>query len=429
MSDPAGQAIAAVLLLVASRMLFVLAAVIDRSGPIRLRHWAEEAGGPLRELHAHPTRFELFRALLSWTAAVVLLIGAGVAWRLPRIEASAARSQLLIAALIGLLLLAAEILSRALVAREPESMLRRFTPLFRLSYLLLRPVIIILRPLLPAAAIRRRDEEVADEATSGEIDAYLRVGEREGILDPGEEEMVRGIVDLGETEVRSVMVPRLDMITAPPGEAPDTLADLFLTSGHSRLPLYNEDADQVVGILHLRHLLQGMRAVPVPPIATLARPPFLVQETDRLDDLLSEMQGRHEQMAIVLDEYGGTAGLVTVEDLLEEIVGEIRDEYDAPEQQPEELGPGRWRLAGAAPLSDIEDLFETEIVDTSAATVAGLILERLGRIPVSGIVVDVQDLRLTVERVRHRRIRSVEIERSQPTADGEQDRARGRDSE
>jgi len=410
--DPGVQAIGAALLVLAGRLLSVLAAIIDRSGPIRLGHWAEEAGGRLRTLYGQPARFELFRALLSWSAGVALLIGVVAIWSLAIARAWTVQSLLLIAALIGLLLFAGEILSRGLVARDPEGALRRFTPLFRVAHLLARPAIVILRPLLPVAAIRRRDEELPDEATSEEIEAFLSVGEREGILEPGEEEMVRGIVDLGETEVRSVMVPRIDMITAPPGEAAHQLADLFLESGHSRLPLYDEDADQVVGVLHLRHLLKGLRSQPVPPIPTLSRPPFLVQETDRLDDLLSEMQKRHEQIAIVLDEYGGTAGLVTVEDLLEEIVGEIRDEYDAPEQQPEELGPGRWQLAGATPLSDMEDLFEMEIVDTSAATVAGLVLERLGRIPVVGAIVDIQDLRLTVERVRHRRIRSVRIERS-----------------
>lgn len=411
MSDFLWPAIGVGLLLVVSRMLFVLAALIDRSGPIRLRLWAEEADGQLQALYERPARFELFRALLSWTSTVLLLIGVVVISRLPLGDLHAPGLVALTAALVGLLLFAAEIVGRAIIGRDPEAALRTFTPVFRLAYFLARPAIVVLRPLLPAAAIRRRDEEDADEATSGEIEAYLRVGEREGILEPGEEEMVRGIVDLGETEVRSIMVPRLDMVTASPDDDPDQLASLFLESGHSRLPLYDGGQGQVVGILHLRHLLQGLRSDPVPPVLSLSRPPFLVQETDRLDDLLRELQNRSEQMAIVVDEYGDTAGLVTVEDLLEEIVGEIRDEYDAPEKQPERLGADAWLLDGAAPLSDVEDLFGVEIVDTSAATVAGLILERLGRIPVAGAGIEIQGLRVVADRVRHRRIHSIRVER------------------
>ena len=338
----------AALLLLAAVLAIVLSALLERSGPVRLRHWAEEAGGGLRSLYEQPSHFEVYRFLLAALAKVApVALVVALRWLLD--TAGLRQSALVAVAAVVVLVVGLEMLNRRLVGWEAEEWLRRLTFAYRLIHTALWPLVALLAPFVPAREVTNGDGDDGDDDVSDEeIEAFIELGTREGILEPGEGEMVWGIVDFGDTQVRSVMTPRVDMVVASVDEGLDALAERCIESGHSRIPVYEESIDKIVGILHIREVLRGLRSEPRPGIRELAKLPFFVPERRSLDELLKEMQARFQQIAIVLDEYGGTAGLVTVEDLLEEIVGEIFDEDEEVEPEALALPDGSWRLDGRA---------------------------------------------------------------------------------
>ncbi|MES1246038.1 MAG: hemolysin family protein [Acidobacteriota bacterium] len=404
---------ALVLLLPTTVLAAVLSALLERSGPIRLRHWAEEAGGRLRRLYDTPVRFAVFRYILSLTSRLaptglfVTIAELLAHFRILHPAAWALASLLLIVA-------ATEMTNRTLVGHDPERALRALTRVYRAVLLVLSPVLTLLMPLVPAVSLERdrRDDGSEDETVSDEeIEAFIDVGTREGILEPEQGEWLWSIVDFRDSMARSVMTPRIDMVCAPVDSALDVLADRFVESGHSRMPLYQDSIDNIVGILHIRDVLRASRLTDPPPVADMIKPPLFIPETKPLGELLKELQARFQQVAIVVDEYGGTAGLVTVEDLIEEIVGEIMDEHEALSAELEPLENGAYRLDGRAHIELLEELFKVDIEDPEYETVAGLIFSALGHVPQVGERVDCFGLRFTVEAVADRRIQTVKVER------------------
>ncbi|HLX06341.1 MAG TPA: hemolysin family protein [Thermoanaerobaculia bacterium] len=408
-------------LLPAAALASVLSALLERSGPIRLSHWAEEAGGRLRALYDQPVRFGAFRSLLS-LASRLLAIGLFAAAAALLAAAGARQPRAWSLALTAAVLAAVEIVNRRLVGRSREQALRALTALYRLAWMGLLPVVALVAGIaarLPAARLERDDEAEEDDAASHEeIEAFIDVGTREGIIEAEQGEWLSNIVDFPETQARSVMTPRVDMICAPVDSSLDALAELFVASGHTRIPLYQDSIDHIVGVLHIRDLLQSLRLATPPSAAQirkLLKPPLFIPETKLLAELLKELQTRFQQVAIVVDEYGGTAGLVTVEDLVEEIVGEISDEHEdgqAAERTP--LGDGAWRFDGRAHLEVLEELFEVKIEDAEFETIAGLVFTALGRVPLPGEVVEREGLRFTIEEVAMRRIKTLRVERVPP---------------
>jgi putative hemolysin len=408
----------------------VLSALIERSGPIRLRHWTEEAEGRLLRLYEQPVRFEAFRLILSilaklaplalfWCLAALLARG----WATPATAAVSAALAVLA------VVLATETANRLLVGRDPERALARLTPVYRVLLVVLGPLVALAAPLLdallPVDGLRRRMELEEDEASEDEIEAFIDVGTREGILEPGEEELLWGIVDFGDTAVRSVMTPRIQVRCAPVGAELEELADLFVESGHSRMPLYEGSIDHIVAILHIRDLLKALRSADAadgrsrPTARKLAHPPFFVPETKPLGQLLRELQARYQQMAVVVDEYGGTAGIVTVEDLVEEIVGELVDEHEEAQAANRLLPDGAWLLEGGSNVETLEELFGIEIDDDAPwETVGGMVFSLLGDVPEVGESVESHGLRYTVEEVEERRVARVRVEPAVPAAEG-----------
>jgi putative hemolysin len=387
-----------------------LSALLERSGPIRLRHWFEEAGGALRKLFETPIQFGVFRYLLSLLARTLPIVFAVV---LAAVLASFHREHPTLWALAVVLLLVAALegVNRALVGQDPERALRALTRLYRAALWLLSPLVRLLAPLIPSEAFERHDEGEDEGASDEEIEAFIDVGTREGILEPEEGKWLWGIVGFGDTQARTVMTPRIDMICAPSDATLETLADRFVESGHSRIPIYEDSIDHIIGILHIRDALRAVRSPHPPALGELLKPPLFVPETKPLGELLKELQARFQQAAIVVDEYGGTAGLVTVEDLLEEIVGEIVDEHEALVAELQPLGDGAYRLDGRARIELLDELFGVEIEDPEYETVAGLIFSALGYIPQVGETVESHGLRFTVEAVADRRIQTVRVER------------------
>ncbi len=406
-------------LLVPAGVVFaVLSALLERSGPIRLRQWAEEAGGGLRRLYDAPVRFGVFRFLLSLLSRLIPIVLVLALAQL--LQVWNRRYPFLWAfGMVVMLVAFIEASNRVLLARDPERALRALTRFYRVALFLLAPLVALLAPLVPSSRLERDENE--EDATDEEIEAFIDVGTREGILEPEQGEWLWSIVDFRDTQVRSVMTPRIDMICAPIGSSLETLAERFVESGHSRIPLYEDSIDHVVGILHIRDVLRAIRSPEPPPVREMIKPPLFVPETKALGELLKELQARFQQVAIVVDEYGGTAGLVTVEDLIEEIVGEIMDEHEALVAELEPLEDGGWRLDGRAHIDLLEELFGVKIENPEYETVAGLIFTSLGHVPQVGETVDRDGLRFTVEAVADRRIQTVRVERSpKPSQEGEE---------
>jgi CBS domain containing-hemolysin-like protein len=249
-------------------------------------------------------------------------------------------------------------------------------------------------------------------ASEEDIRSMAEVGLEEGSIEESEKELIHSIFEFGDTLVREVMVPRPDMVSAAIDSGLRPVLDLMLRHGYSRIPVYGGSIDEIAGIVYakdvLRHLHAGKENVAVD---TIMREPYFVPETKRVSDLLREMQQRQVHIAIVLDEYGSTAGLVTIEDILEELVGEIADEYDREEPQMEPVDENTFRVNGRLAIDDVNELLDVELPHEEWDTVAGLVYNLLGSVPTQGEVVEFDGLSFKVERVQGRRIAKVLISR------------------
>jgi CBS domain containing-hemolysin-like protein len=260
-----------------------------------------------------------------------------------------------------------------------------------------------------------------------ELRELVDLAEQRGVVEHGEREMIHSVFALGDTIAREVMVPRTEMVWI---EAPKTLQQalfLFLRSGFSRIPVIGESVDDVLGVVYLKDVVRstqnGDPAASAMPVAELMRTATFVPESKPVDDLLSEMQAARTHMVIVVDEYGGTAGLVTIEDILEEIVGEIRDEYDVERPPIEHLEDGAVRVTARLPIEDLGEIYHVELPADEVETVGGLLAQTLGRVPIPGASADVGGLHLIAEGTtgRRNRIDSVLVRRAEPASDETED--------
>ncbi|MCX8023962.1 MAG: hemolysin family protein [Thermanaerothrix sp.] len=310
------------------------------------------------------------------------------------------------AVLAGTLILAGEHVLEGAIATRAETWVLRLHGLYRLLGLLLRPVTVLL--------IALRGGRVAVEAsphavTEDELRAWVENEDTPGSLEKGEREMIYSIFQFGDTLAREIMVPRIDILALEASATVEEAIRAFTQSGHSRVPVYEETIDNIIGLLYAKDLLRIQLEPEKPPtIRPFLRPAYFVPESKKVDDLLREMQVRSIHMAIVVDEYGGTAGLVTLEDIVEEIVGEIRDEYDQSEEPPyQKLGPDEYVLHGRLSLDDVNDLLDLNLDTDVADTLGGYIYSVVGKVPLGGEHIHVGDWTFIVEQVSGRRIRRV----------------------
>ena len=251
------------------------------------------------------------------------------------------------------------------------------------------------------------------ELSAAEIRLIVEQGSQQGVLEAEEEQMISAVMSLSDSKLHEVMVPRIDIVAIDQEATFDEAVEVVLKEGHSRTPLYRESVDHIVGILYAKDLLRliaagGMR----PRLRDIMRPALFVPESQSVDDLLHELQRRKVHMAVVLDEYGGTAGLVTIEDLLEEIVGEIQDEFDEEEPMKVEIGPGEVILDGRAAIDDLTELVEPALEledDEEYDTLGGFVYHRIGRVPVVGDAVVIEPFVITVIKVSGRRVGKVRV--------------------
>ncbi|MEZ2389641.1 hemolysin family protein [bacterium RCC_150] len=229
------------------------------------------------------------------------------------------------------------------------------------------------------------------------------------VIEDSEAELIQSVFDFGDTLVRSVMVPRTDVVSIETGSSLEDAMALFLRSGYSRIPVIGENADQIRGILYLKDVAAALHRPEQAPtdqtVEDLAREARYVPESKPVSDLLSELQQESTHVAVVIDEYGGTAGLVTLEDLIEEIVGEIVDEYDSNAVEVADLGDGSYRISSRMSIDDLGELFDIDLDDDEVDTVGGLLAKALGRVPIVGSAVRVGGISLKADRLEGRRNR------------------------
>jgi CBS domain containing-hemolysin-like protein len=283
--------------------------------------------------------------------------------------------------------------------------------LFYLARPMARMIAFIGRSLSPEPPIDE-SQYGPDVITEDDLRTYVDASEEGGALNENEKDMIHSIFNLDDTVAREVMVPRVDMVAIEANASVMEALDVILEAGHSRLPVYIENVDNLIGILYAKDLLAHWReGGQIRPVKGLERQAYYVPETKPVSELLRELQERKIQIAMVVDEYGGVAGLVTIEDIVEEIVGEIQDEYDQDEFFMERISDDEFIFSARMDLDDINDLMSAELPTAETDTLGGLIYTTLGGVPVVGDTVDIDDLRLTVLNAEGRRIKRVKVQR------------------
>ncbi len=314
----------------------------------------------------------------------------------------------LVAVLFGLFL------PRAIGARHPQGMLLMLVWPLEVVTALTRPLVSVLFFLTqilarPFGGIPQAGTLVTEE----EIRALVETGQAQGVLEAKEREMISSIFELGEQQVREVMIPRTDLVALDVHTPMSEVLEQITRIGHSRLPVYEGSADEIIGILYVkdlfRRIARGERDI---ELRRLLRPAHFVPETKKVDDLLREMQHDKTHLSIVVDEYGGTAGIVTIEDIVEEIVGEIRDEYDVEQEMVLPVSENEAVMDARVPFEDVRETFDLDVQPSEDYdTLGGFITNQLGRFPRAGEQLEVAGVRFVVETVEGRRIRRVRVTR------------------
>ena len=313
-----------------------------------------------------------------------------------------------------------ELLPRSIGLRRPEDMACRLSGSVAAMSTVLRPLTMVL--VWAGARIVPGAEDGAEAFVTEEAIRDL-IDEAEGqSIEPAERAMIHSVLELSDTLVREIMVPRPDVVMVSQTLPLASVVEVILANGYSRIPVHaGEDRDEVTGVLYAKDVLERIHSAGSEdgPWDDLIRTPYVVPELKSVDGLLRELQAEQVHMAIVMDEYGALAGIVTIEDVLEEIVGEIIDEYDSEEALVEEVGEGTWRVDARLPIGQLADLSGTTLPDEEWDTVGGLLFGTLGHVPRPGEQVQVDGLSLTAERVRGRRIAEVTVERVEVEPDPE----------
>jgi CBS domain containing-hemolysin-like protein len=325
-------------------------------------------------------------------------------------------------ALAILVLLFCELGPKTYALQHSESMSRRVARPVALTTRLLTPVVGVLTSIssfvfrvLPGDSGRRNPF-----LTEEELKELVLASEQAGVVEEEEREMIHGVLEMTDKPVREVMVPRVQMVALPSDSTVDEVIAEIREHGHSRIPVYEETIDNITGVIYAKDLLatRGQSGSSEARVGVLARPPTFVPEAKRLGELLQEMQLAKIHLAVVVDEYGGTAGLVTIEDVLEEIVGPIRDEYDLAEQEEVQLvGTNEALVSASVSLDDVNELLRLHLEGEDFDSVGGLVYAHLGRIPSVGDIVEAGDgVTITVEAIDRRAIRTVRLISTRPFA-------------
>ncbi|MEU0153911.1 MULTISPECIES: hemolysin family protein [Micromonospora] len=407
-------------LVVLAGLIAMTEAALAAVSPARAAELARDGARGARTLQAvagdvvrHLNLLLLLRLLAELTATTLVALVAvdtfGAGWRAALVTAGAMTVVSFV--VVG-------VAPRTLGRQHAYAVGRAVAPLVRWLGRALNPLASLLI-LIGNAVTPGRGFREGPFATQVELRELVDLAEQRGVVEHGERQMIHSVFALGDTIAREVMVPRTEMVWIEDSKTLAQALALFLRSGFSRIPVIGENVDDVLGVLYLKDLIRRIQGSPEArqmPVAELMRPATFVPESKPVDDLLSEMQAARNHLVIVVDEYGGTGGLVTIEDILEEIVGEITDEYDVERPPVERLADGAVRVTARLPVENLGELFDTELPTDEVETVGGLLAQALGRVPIPGAAAEVAGLRLIAEGTtgRRNRIDTVLVSRVEP---------------
>ena len=338
------------------------------------------------------------------SAAALVMSRTGTDWLIISLSATATLAAL------GLLLA----VGRAIGAAWSSQIFAVVSPLARILSWPLYPILILQSLLF--TRLRWGDTNGEDLRSDQRIDVELPAPSVGEMLDEHEVRMIRGVVRLDTTMAREIMVPRVDVIAVDAGTSLTDLAEQMLMGGHSRIPVYQGDLDHIEGVAHardtLQHLIEDKDSVQELTAGNVARPALFIPESKNLEELLDEFQEKRVHLAVVIDEYGGVSGIVTIEDLLEEIVGEIHDEFDVNEPEIQEMGSNAYVVDARLSIDQLSEVLQVSVENAGFDTVGGFVLEKLGRIPSVGDVVHHDGMSIEVLSTVGRRLKTLKVTRT-----------------
>lgn len=357
--------------------------------------------------------------LVNVTATVIFLIWARGVWGITRAEFMTTLI------LTPLILVFGEILPKAMFRHKADTLSPVFARPLRAVVVFFSPVVAALRRVTNRltsllGGIERRSPFISRE----DVRLMFIEGEEHGVIEEEEREMIKGVIDFGVTTVREIIVPRIDMVAVRDDSTWEEVFELFEKHGHSRLPVYHEKVDEILGIVYIFDLMRECKPTEGGSIKEFIRPVAFIPESKKVHDLLHDFRQKQMFMAIVVDEYGGTAGLVTLEDLIEEIFGEIHDEYDVEKQPVTNLGEGLFVLDARMHRDEAEELLGIALPKGEYETMGGFIFEQLGRIPRKGESFQYDDFEVTVLEATERAVTRLKFKLS-PTAGGSAPETKG----
>jgi len=385
---------------------------------VRLRQLVEQKNRRailIEGLHRDPNAY-LSTVLIVNTVAIIVASSAATLLALHLYHERVA--EWLVSLILSLVvLIACEITPKTLALQRAERVGLRLAPLVAGATLVMRPVVYVLTAItrLILRLLGGKAEVRGPFVTEEELKLLVTVGEEEGVIEEEEREMIHGIFEMGDMSVRELMVPRTDLVAIEVNEPIEKAVDLVTKHGHTRIPVYEGDLDHIVGVLYAKDLLRAVVRGEKKSLREIARKPFFTPESNKVQDVLRDLRKNRVHMAIVVDEYGGTAGAVTIEDILEEIVGPIQDEYDIGEEDEIQfINPNEVVLDGRVSVDDVNELLKLELAADNYDSIGGYVLNQLGATPKVGATLKLGNAELRVEGVQGTRIKKVRIKSQAP---------------
>jgi CBS domain containing-hemolysin-like protein len=380
---------------------------------IKLRNLAEEGDQKAAEIQLLMANPNVFLSTILIVNSVATIVASSMATVLA-LRFSANWGELISSVLLSLVVLIfCEITPKTAAVQNPLRFARAMIGLVRGAAWLLRPVVWALGHITRALVSMLGGQSVRHGpfVTEEELRLLVTVGEEEGVLEEAETEMIHSIFEFADTPVREVMIPRIDIVALENDATVEQAVDLALQGGLSRIPVYEESIENITGVLYTKDMLKQLReGHNAFPIRNLVRSAYFVPETKKLDDLLLEMRQKRVHMVIVIDEYGSVSGLVTIEDLVEEIVGDIKDEYDQEEILYERVNDQEYVVSAKMSIDEFNDLMGTKLENEDYDTLGGFLYAQLDKIPVAGDTITFEHHRFTILSTRGRRIVRVQVE-------------------
>jgi putative hemolysin len=410
------------LIIVIALVLAALAASAETSltsiSRVRLRQLVEQKVPQailIDRLHRNPNGY-LSTILIVNTVAIIVASSAATLLAINLYHEHVA--EWLVSLVLSLVVLVfCEITPKTLSLQRAERVALRLARIVAAATWVMRPIVFVLTGLtrLILLMVGERTQVRGPFVTEEELKLLVSVGEEEGVIEEEEREMIHGIFEMGDMRVREVMVPRTDLVAIEANQPVEKAVELVTKHGHTRIPLYEGNLDHIVGVLYAKDLLRAVVRGEPKTLREIARKPYFTPESNLVQDVLRDLRKNRVHMAIVVDEYGGTAGAVTIEDIIEEIVGPIQDEYDVGEEDEIQfINPNEVVLDGRVSVDDVNELLKLDIAAGDYDTIGGFVLNQLGAAPKVGATLKLANAELRVEAVQGTRIKKVRIKSQTP---------------